>query len=227
MVIGTEHSVFEKIADVALLPAMVHKTLIGAECYDVCTTDCETLHICDPDNCMLFCSFKQKVSAGEIPFIDKNEKKRKTHTCGEDLCEMTCHFQGMLKKQCGRIDPHDCTTKNDCNITCLNHHSIDDYGTCPGVVHCSILPPQNCRFPILRVTLKTANGEEKLVAPLCRTCAETLDPFKDGEKKCNHSKKQRLLSGTFTLGEVAFAIKEQKYEMVKIYQVFYYPRYQV
>ena len=37
-----------------------------------------------------------------------------------------------------------------------------------------------------------------------------------GEKKCNHSKKQRLLSGTFTLAEVAFAVKEQKYEMVKI-----------
>ena len=136
-------------------------------------------------------------------------------------------LSGFIKKQCGRVDDHVCDVGN-CHTTCLLHHPIEEYGNCPGVVYCKILPPQNIRFPILRVSVVTKSGEEKLVAPLCRTCAMTVDPFEGSSLKCNHSNDDdRALTGTFTLSEVSFAIKEQNYEMKEIYEVYYYPRYQL
>ena len=203
------------------MPAMCHKTLIGVECYETCNDECKQIHTCDPDNCMLFCNFKKLVSGGEVPYIDLKGKKRKTHQCGKDECEMTCHFKGSFKRQCGRVDDHECD-EGSCNTTCLLHHPIEDYGKCPGVVFCKILPPQNCLFPILRVTVTTKSGEEKLVAPLCRTCAMTIDPFDSEAPECCHTDEdKRALTGTFTLSEVAYALKEQKYQMKEIYQVFF------
>ena len=75
VVIDNKHSTFEKPVDCALLPAMVHKSLIGTECLEKCTEACKEPHKCDPDDCMSFCRFKKMVSGGDVPFTDSDGKK--------------------------------------------------------------------------------------------------------------------------------------------------------
>ena len=57
----------------------------------------------------------------------------------------------------------------------------------------AIDPPGNVRFPVLPVK---ANG--KLLFPLCRTCAHTMN-----KSPCTHTTEERRLTGQWTTLEVS------------------------
>ena len=54
---------------------------------------------------------------------------------------------------------------------------------------------------------------EKLLFPLCKTCAESKN-----QAKCDHTSTERALTGTWTTDEVNKAI-EKGYQVLKTYEV--------
>ena len=70
--------------------------------------------------------------------------------------------------------------------TILSQEKIDkdNIGQYCGLIKCKVLPPTNLYHPVL--PYKTNN---KLMFPLCRTCAEQCD----NTKPCKHEKEEELL----------------------------------
>ena len=79
-----------------------------------------------------------------------------------------------------------------------------------GLIKCKILPPTNLLFPVLPYRTN------KLMFPLCRTCADNLL-----DNPCTHDDKEKALCGTWTSVEVQKAI-EYGYTILVIYEIYHY-----
>lgn len=82
-----------------------------------------------------------------------------------------------------------------------------------GFVKCTVLPPRGLFHPVL--PYKCHN---KLMFPLCRTCAEEQRQHSD----CVHAERERQLSGTWVSFELEKAI-EKGYQIVCIAEVWHLP----
>ena len=84
-----------------------------------------------------------------------------------------------------------------------------------GLIKCKILPPQGLYHPVLPYRVKCAQAE-KLMFPLCKTCAESKN-----QAKCDHMSTERALTGTWTTDEVNKAIVKG-YQVLKTYEVWHF-----
>ncbi|XP_068684293.1 uncharacterized protein [Montipora capricornis] len=82
-----------------------------------------------------------------------------------------------------------------------------------GLIKCDILPPTFLFHPVLPY-----RANEKLMFPLCRTCAETLQ-----QSPCEHKEEERILSGTWCSIEINKAL-ELGYRMVQMIEVGHFPQ---
>ena len=86
-----------------------------------------------------------------------------------------------------------------------------------GFVKCKIDPPQDLYHPVLPFRT-TCGKSEKLLFPLCRTCAE-----RQQQARCEHTEEERAITGTWCTNEINKAI-EKGYRIVKIYEVWNFRR---
>ena len=86
-----------------------------------------------------------------------------------------------------------------------------------GFVQCKIEAPRGLYHPVLPVRLKCGQSE-KLLFPLCRTCAVTRQ-----QTKCEHSPDERTLTGTWCTNEIALALTKG-YRIIGIYEVWHFTR---
>ena len=89
--------------------------------------------------------------------------------------------------------------------------SFEDIDSYEGIIKCKILPPRKLLIPVL--PLKT---EDKLLFPLCRTCAVNKQ-----QTPCQHAEDNRALVGTWITDEVKKAILKG-YRILQIYEVWHY-----
>ncbi|XP_052122756.1 uncharacterized protein LOC127749285 [Frankliniella occidentalis] len=80
-----------------------------------------------------------------------------------------------------------------------------------GVILATVLPPKDLFLPVL--PYKCCN---KLMFPLCRTCAENMS-----KTDCHHSDEEREIVGTWCAPELQLAVKE-KYVIRKIHECYQY-----
>ena len=80
-----------------------------------------------------------------------------------------------------------------------------------GIIKCTILPPFDLHIPVIPV-----HCNNKLVFPLCRTCAELQSKL-----QCVHDEDARALTGTWCSVEIEKAV-EKGYIVLKIYEVFHW-----
>ena len=95
-------------------------------------------------------------------------------------------------------------------IITSNFRGLEEYF---GLVQCSILPPRDLLSAVLPV-----HTSGKLLFPLCRTCADTLQV-----EPCEHSVEDRTLHGTWVSEELKLAVREG-YQMIKIHAVHHFKR---
>ena len=81
-----------------------------------------------------------------------------------------------------------------------------------GLIKCTVLPPRGLLHPVL--PYRTQN---KLMFPLCKTCADTLN-----KGPCTHSEHERSILGTWCHVELLKAI-EKGYRILKIHEVWHFP----
>ena len=80
-----------------------------------------------------------------------------------------------------------------------------------GFVKCTVEPPRGLHIPVLPKRI-----QEKLVFPLCTTCA-----MSGMQSECRHSDCERSMTGTWTTAELLKAVNKG-YKISKIYQVLHY-----
>lgn len=80
-----------------------------------------------------------------------------------------------------------------------------------GFVKCTVCPPNDLYHPVLPI-----NKKGKLMFILCNACADELS-----STPCNHSDKQRCLSGTWVVDELREAVKFG-YKITVIYEIWSY-----
>ncbi|GFQ82694.1 uncharacterized protein TNCT_323521 [Trichonephila clavata] len=90
-------------------------------------------------------------------------------------------------------------------------YQYQDIDSCFGLVKCKVFSPNNLFHPLLPFR---CNG--KLMFPLCRTCAETLN-----QNICSHTDEERSITGTWVTVEVKKA-REKEYKIIKIYEVYHF-----
>ena len=83
-----------------------------------------------------------------------------------------------------------------------------------GFMKCKVLPPKGLYHPVLPVKTMCGNAE-KLLFPLCRTCAEAK------QSKCDHSDTERSFIGTWCTNEIDIALSKG-YIIQKIYEVWHF-----
>lgn len=86
-----------------------------------------------------------------------------------------------------------------------------------GFIKCKIDPPRNLYHPVLPVRT-TCGKSEKLLFPLCRTCAEYQQ-----QTHCEHNEEQKSIMGTWCTNEINKAI-EKGYRITKIYEVWHFDK---
>ena len=86
-----------------------------------------------------------------------------------------------------------------------------------GFVKCKVELPENLYHPVLPFRT-TCGKSEKLLFPLCRTCAE-----RQQQARCGHTDDERALTGTWCTNEIKKAI-EKGYRIAKIYEVWHFRR---
>lgn len=89
-----------------------------------------------------------------------------------------------------------------------NFGVINDYF---GIAEVTILPPRNLHLPVLPYRT------DKLLFPLCRTCAEHQQ-----STACQHDDTERSLTGVWTTVELAEAVKHG-YQITEWFEVIHYP----
>ena len=96
--------------------------------------------------------------------------------------------------------------------TVLTKESIDmeNIQQYTGLIKCKILPPKDLYLPVLPL-----HCNNKMVYPLCRTCAE------NNSSTCNHSREERALIGTWVTVEVNAAL-DLGYEMLDVYEIWHF-----
>lgn len=82
-----------------------------------------------------------------------------------------------------------------------------------GLIKCTILPPNRLFHPLL--PYRSGN---KLLFPLCRTCADTQNTG-----RCTHTDEERALTGTWVTCEVDKAL-ELGYRMLKKIEAWHFPQ---
>ena len=82
-----------------------------------------------------------------------------------------------------------------------------------GFIQCKIEAPRGLYHPVLPVRLKCGKSE-KLLFPLCRTCAVMQQ-----QEKCDHTGDERAFTGTWCTNEVVLALKKA-YRIIEIYEVW-------
>ena len=90
--------------------------------------------------------------------------------------------------------------------------NFDDVSSYFGLIKCTVLPPRGLLHPVL--PYRTQN---KLMFPLCKTCADTLN-----KSTCTHSEQERSILGTWCHVELMEAI-EKGYQILKIHEVWHFP----
>ncbi|CAL5977910.1 Conserved_hypothetical protein [Hexamita inflata] len=83
-------------------------------------------------------------------------------------------------------------------------------------VKCKILPPQNLQYPVLCV-----NINNKLLSPLCRTCADQKCKDVKNNTVCTHNEEERALYGFFDEIELIHAIN-LGYKILEVFQTHLY-----
>lgn len=83
-----------------------------------------------------------------------------------------------------------------------NFQDISEYF---GIAKCKIEPPKGLLHPVLPYRM---NG--KLMFPLCRRCAETMN-----QRICEHTREERSLTGTWVTEEIKVAV-EKGYKIIKV-----------
>ena len=86
-------------------------------------------------------------------------------------------------------------------IVTENFAPVEDYF---GLVKCSVLPPRALYHPVLPY-----RTQGKLIFPLCRTCADTLQ-----QTPCQHGDRERTLHGTWVT-----------YQLLQIEEVWHFPQH--
>jgi hypothetical protein len=81
-----------------------------------------------------------------------------------------------------------------------------------GVAHCTVLPPQNLKFPFLLCTIKGHS-----LAPLCFACAKRQTGV-----KCKHGIKKRRWTENYTLPEINYA-RTLGYN-IYFHEIYHYPK---
>ena len=81
-----------------------------------------------------------------------------------------------------------------------------------GLIHCSVLPPKQLLHPCLPFRCK-----DKLLFPLCRSCAETQH-----QGFCTHQDKDRRLTGHWVTEELKEAVR-LGYQVHEVYEVWHWP----
>ena len=104
--------------------------------------------------------------------------------------------------------------KNTYNI--VGHPQIitenfGDVSTYFGLIKCTVLPPRGLFHPVLPYRTK-----DKLMFPLCKTCADTLN-----QNSCTHTGEERAILGTWCHVELMKAI-EKGYEVLEIHEVWHW-----
>lgn len=92
-----------------------------------------------------------------------------------------------------------------------------------GLIQASFVPPKSLEHPFLIEKIKqkgnASNGQSssiKNIVHLCHTCAS-----KNCFGHCRHSKRERAITGVYTIDEAAYAVSIG-YEILQIYEVLYY-----
>ena len=86
-----------------------------------------------------------------------------------------------------------------------------------GFIKCKVDPPDNLYHPVLPVRTHCGKSE-KLLFPLCRTCAE-----RQQQTRCEHTVDERALTGTWCTNEINKAI-EKGYRITRIYEVWHFEK---
>ena len=86
-----------------------------------------------------------------------------------------------------------------------------DISTYFGLIKCTVLPPRGLFHPVLPYPTK-----DKLMFPLCKTCADTLN-----QNPCTHTDEERAILGTWCHVELMKAI-EKGYEVLEIHEVWHW-----
>ena len=89
--------------------------------------------------------------------------------------------------------------------------NFDDISTYFGLIKCTVLPPRGLFHPVLPYRTK-----DKLMFPLCKTCADTLN-----QNPCTQTDHERAILGTWCHVELMKAI-EKGYEVLKIHEVWHW-----
>ena len=83
-----------------------------------------------------------------------------------------------------------------------------------GLIKCTVLPPRGLLHPVLPYPT-----QNKLMFPLCKTCADTLN-----KTPCTHSEQERSILGTWCHVELMKAI-EKGYQILKIHEIWHFPNH--
>ena len=95
-------------------------------------------------------------------------------------------------------------------IITSNFQQVENYF---GLIYCVVLPPKNLFLPVLPF-----HSNNKLVFALCGLCSEIKNT-----DKCNHTDKQRSITGTWVSEEVKKAI-EFGYKVTEIIEVWHFEK---
>ncbi|XP_018107332.1 uncharacterized protein LOC108710705 [Xenopus laevis] len=93
----------------------------------------------------------------------------------------------------------------------IHQDKFKDFDTYFGIAKVKVYPPKHLFFPVLPVKMK-----EKLVFPLCYTCASNGQAT-----ECQHCDEERALTGTWCTMEIQLAL-EKGYTLAKIYEVWHF-----
>ena len=86
-----------------------------------------------------------------------------------------------------------------------------DVSTYFGLIKCTVLPPRGLFHPVLPY-----RTQDKLMFPLCKTCADTLN-----QNPCTHTDEERAILGTWCHVELMKAI-EKGYEVLEMHEVWHW-----
>ena len=103
------------------------------------------------------------------------------------------------------------TTRNVIGHPQIITENFADLSTYFGLIKCTVLPPRGLFHPVLPYRTK-----DKLMFPLCKTCADTLN-----QDTCTHTDEERAILGTWCHVELMKAI-EKGYEVMEIHEVWHW-----
>ena len=95
-----------------------------------------------------------------------------------------------------------------------NFQDISNYF---GIIKCRILPPRGLLHPVLPY-----RTNDKLMFPLCKTCADKADP--SNRDPCTHTDEERAIEGTWCHVELMKAL-EKGYEILRVHEVWHFPEH--